>query len=292
MKVKSLLAFVAFLTAVSNVYADYVEKVNKWHKKRIERLKDPEGWLSLIGLEWLEGKKLSIGSDTTSDIVVNSSHFPRKAGYIMREDDRWFFVPFKDILAYCKGERVTNKIELKDDSSGNPTKIEIGTVVFYLIKRGNKVGVRIKDKNAKLLREFKGIDRFPVDKKWKVRAKIEKIEDETFIDTVVGVKEKVRVVGKALFKLGGKEYSLLVFNSDSYWTIFGDLTNGVESYGGGRFVPVEKVSDNEVIIDFNKAYNPPCVFTPYSTCPLPPTQNKLPIHVRAGEKVWKLSREE
>ncbi len=179
---------------------------------------------------------------------------------------------------------------LRSDADGEPTVIKRGSVSFYLIKRGERVGVREKDSRNEALLAFHGIDSYPIDRKWRFDARFDAYPAGKTIGVpnILGSIEQSNTPGAVVFEIGGKEYridAVTESGSEDLFLIFGDQTNGVETYGGGRFLYAAPPDKNgRVVVDFNKAYNPPCVFTPYATCPLPPAQNRLAIRVEAGEK--------
>ena len=196
-----------------------------------------------------------------------------------------------DIQVENDGKIVTS-LNLKNDLTGSPTMLTLKTLVWYVIRRGDKTGIRLKDKASPLLHSFTGIDRFPVKKSWRIKARlIPASKGHTLqIPNVLGQMEESPSPGMLAFEHNGNPYTLKVLSAsggNQYWIIFADKTNGDATYGGGRFLYVEKAdSTGETFIDFNKAYNPPCVFTPFATCPLPPDGNRLDFAVEAGEKMF------
>ena len=188
--------------------------------------------------------------------------------------------------------RPVEAITLRTDASGDATVLENGPVSFYVIKRRDRYAVRVKNAASQLLRSFAGIDSFPIEWHWRFEAHFERYDPpkEVLVPNVIGGADREKCPGAIVFDYGGKTYRLepvLEAGTEDLFVIFGDRTNGVETYGAGRFL-YTKVPDQagRVILDFNKAYNPPCVFTPYATCPLPPPGNRLPFRVEAGEKLY------
>jgi hypothetical protein len=188
------------------------------------------------------------------------------------------------------GGRPVTTMTLRSDAEGEPTVVKHGSVSFYLIKRGERLGVRIKDSRNPALLAFHGIDSYPIDLKWRFDARFDASPAGKTISVpnILGSVEQEKSPGAVVFELEGKELrigAVTESGTEDLFLIFGDQTNGVETYGGGRFLYAAPPDKNgRVVLDFNKAYNPPCVFTPYATCPLPPTQNRLPIRIEAGEK--------
>jgi uncharacterized protein (DUF1684 family) len=166
---------------------------------------------------------------------------------------------------------------------------------FIIVREGGpgekkKIGVRLRDLDSKLAKTFEGVQRFPVDTSWIIKAKYVKFDTpkKIIIPNIIGTFSEVEAEGKIVFTKDEKEYSLLPTPSgDRYFLIFADETSGKETYGAGRFLYTDKENENgDLILDFNKAYNPPCAFTKYATCPLPPRENYLKLAVAAGEKNW------
>jgi uncharacterized protein len=268
------------------VKTEYQKEIENWHLKRIENLKKENGWLNLVGLYWLEEGVNSFGSGVKNKII-----FPEKApqylGRFIKKDSTITFESAEGANVICKGEMVKT-LEMKNDLSGDPTILEFGPLRWFIIKRGEKYGIRLRDLNAELLSKFSGIDTFPIDEKWKISAKFIPYTNpkEVFIPTILGTVEKDSSPGKLIFNIDKKEYSLEPTSAGKdLFLVFADLTSGEETYGAGRFLYVDKPdSNNNVIIDFNKSYNPPCAFTKFATCPLPTDENKIRVKITAGEK--------
>jgi uncharacterized protein (DUF1684 family) len=184
-------------------------------------------------------------------------------------------------------EEVT-EMELKNDQQKGTTIMDHGSLRWNLIKRGDRYGIRLRDLDAELVKNFPGIDTYPVNEDWRLEAEFEPYNPpkEIEIPTVIGTIEKEKSPGSLVFKKDGNQYRLDVTEAgNSYFVIFADMTNGKETYGAGRFLSVNKAdSTGKIYIDFNKSYNPPCAFTKFATCPLPPQQNILKLEVTAGEK--------
>jgi len=172
--------------------------------------------------------------------------------------------------------------------TGNPTIMAAGSFKWFIIQRGNKFGIRLRDLNAHLAKNFPGIETYDIDKSWKVTATFNKFANPEIVKvpSIIGTVEQDTVYGHLSFQRDGKIYTLVpIVEGDSYFIIFADETNGDETYGAGRFLYTSLPdSAGNVILDFNKAYNPPCAFTKYATCPLPPKENYLHLKITAGEK--------
>ena len=274
----------------ANSVGDHVAEIESWRAQRVERLTSAGGWLSLIGLEWIKPGKNTIGSATDNDIVIAKA--PARLGTIEWQDDRINATLAPGAAAMIDGQLIS-EAPMLDDSHEKPTVISFGSVNFHLIDRGGKKGLRIKDTDAKTRTGFLGIDYFPVDPAWRVEAKWIAFEPAQTIGipNVLGVVEQMKVPGKAVFEHDGETIELLpVLESEDATDLFfiiADKTSGKQTYGGGRFIYTDMPRDGKLVIDFNKAYNPPCAFTPFATCPLAPPENRMKVAVDAGEKNYR-----
>lgn len=267
---------------------DYIAEIKTWHKRRIENLKKENGWLNLVGLYWLKEGENTFGSDKGNDII-----FPSKAPSFIGKfflKDSTVKLEINDGIDVISNGKKIKSLELKNDMQGKPTILEYNSLRWFVIKRGNKYGIRLRDLESDLVKNFKGIETFPVNEDWKIEAKFEPYipPKKIFVPNVLGMIEEENSPGALLFNKDGKEFRLDVLDEgDSYFLIFADETSGKETYGAGRFLYVNKPDSTEkIFIDFNKAYNPPCAFTKYATCPLPPKQNYLKLRITAGEKKY------
>ena len=186
------------------------------------------------------------------------------------------------------GKSISTTIQLVSDEKGKPTEIRTGSQTFYLIKREERFGIRLKDSQSKARLAFKGQHWFPIDESYKVTARFEAFPEakEVMVPNVLGGKFKMKSPGTLKFALKGKEYSLQPVEEDDgkLFIIFSDGSNRSETYKSGRFLYADKPVNGEAVLDFNKAENPPCAFTPFATCPLPPPGNSLEVEIKAGEK--------
>jgi len=275
--------------AVSN--DAYQREIDDWHAKRVARLTAPDGWLALAGLFWLNEGENRVGSAPDNDLV-----FPAKApahlGVLVRRGRAVELRPAAGAaLTDAKGQPL-GVTKLASDKDGEATKVRAGSLVFFVIERSERVGVRLRDEDSPARRSFTGIERYPVSPAWRVEARLEPYvpRRELPVTTVIGTIEPSPSPGALVFSIGGVTYRLDAVDeegTDDLFVIFGDKTNGRETYGAGRFVYAPRPGpDGKTVLDFNKAYNPPCAFTPFATCPLPPAQNRLPVRVEAGEKTW------
>lgn len=270
----------------------YFDEIESWRAGRIERLQRPDGWLTLVGLAWLQPGDNSVGSAEGS-VVALPAGAPARLGTIRVVGDEATFTAAPAVEVTSAGEPVST-VRLRSDRDGNPTVLTHGTVSFYLIGRNGRLAVRVKDSEAAARKRFAGIEHFPVDPKWRVEARFEPAPagHEIEVPNALGYLEKMNAPGHVVFELGGATQRLLALDDTGdgrLFLVFGDLTTGKETYGGGRFLYTDPPKDGRAVIDFNRAYNPPCVFSPYATCPLPPPGNKMKVRVEAGEKKYALA---
>jgi uncharacterized protein len=263
-------------------------EIEQWQAKRINDLKAPNGWLNLIGLHWLHDGINTFGSGKNNDIVFPEGKIADKAGYLVLKQNKVTLEIAPKVNITVEGKPVKSLTVFNPDSTRQPV-VEFDSLRWTIIKRDDQFGVRLRDLNNADLKNFKGIERYPVDVKWKLKAKWEKADSTKTIDitNVLGQTTAQKSPGTFVFEIDGKEFRLdaLMGNKEEYFIIFADSTTGKETYGAGRFIYVKHPDENgKAFIDFNKAYNPPCAFTPYATCPLPPKQNMLDIAVTSGEK--------
>jgi uncharacterized protein (DUF1684 family) len=284
------LLFAATLSGAQLVSAgtedSYMQEIEQWRAQRVERLKAPTGWLSLTGLDWLKPGVNTVGSDKSNDIVIAKA--PKRLGTVTLKDAEVSIELDAKARATINGDDQRSAV-LLDDSHEKPTVVAFDTVSFYLVERSGKHGLRVKDSEAKTRTGFLGIDNFPIDPEWRIEADWVAFDPPQTLEipNILGAVDQMKVPGKAIFKRDGKIFELLpVLESDDakqLFFIFADKTSSKQTYGAGRFLYSDLPEDGKVVVDFNKAYNPPCAFTPYATCPLAPPENRLAIEVKAGE---------
>ncbi len=272
----------------------YRQQIESWRQHRVERLTAPTGWLSLIGLEWLKDGANKLGS--AKDNTIEHSRRPAQLGTITLDHGKATIVLAADSGATIDGQKKSAG-PLLDDTNEKATVVAAGTVMFYVVQRGDRWALRIKDSESPTRKQFVGIDNFDIDPGWRVEAKWEAYDPPREIEepNILGEIDKVIVPGAAVFEHGGKTFRVEPVietpGDTELFLVFADRTSGKETYGAARFVYTEPPKDGKVVLDFNKAYNPPCAFTPYATCPLPTQQNRLDTRVTAGEKKYRGSYE-
>ncbi|GLQ95211.1 DUF1684 domain-containing protein [Dyella acidisoli] len=282
-------------TVQSNTAPDaYQQGIEKWRSERVGRLTAPDGWLSLIGLEWLQEGANKVGAAPDNDIVLQAG--PAHLGVITLDKSGQAHIKLaKDSGATVDGKQV-EEATLVDDAhvAGNasPTKVTFGTASFFVIDREGRKALRVKDADAASRKHFLGIDYFPIDPSWHIVADWVPFDPphDLQIGSVIGTIDTVKVPGKAVFTRDGHTYELLPYQEEPGGELFfvlADRTSGHETYGAARFLYAALPQNGKVVLDFNKAYNPPCSFTPFATCPLAPPENRLDLRITAGEKKYR-----
>jgi hypothetical protein len=290
MKSNVVVLVLAALLAACAYEPSYESEIRAWQAGRAKGLLRDTGWLTLTGLFWLDEGESSIGSGESSDVRLPEGKAPEDVGSLIRNGRAVTLTTAPGAIVTVGGNPV-GSIEMKLDVSGEPTIAEVGPVQFLVIERGDRVGVRVRDREHPALTTFRGLEYFPADRKWQVEARLEPYDPPKQIPilNIVGIVEPLPSPGALVFEIDGKEYRLdpiVEEGSNELFVIFADATSGGETYGAGRYLYAQPPGpDGTTILDFNKAYNPPCAFTPYATCPLPPKENILPLRIEAGELV-------
>jgi uncharacterized protein (DUF1684 family) len=283
-----------FLVLSASLFAqsNYKTEIDAWHNKRIESLKQPNGWLNLEGLFWLHEGVNTFGSAKGSDCFYDNATFPKYLGDFIWRGDSIVWKNQPASLVSIDNKVVSPNQETKVFSINQPFEkpkvFSLDHFTWTIIKREEKVGIRFRNLNAKTLLDFKGIERFTVDSQYRVPARfVAPVENLIMITNVLGQTTAQKKAGTIYFTIRGNEYHLDVIDEggSTYFITFADATSGKSTYGAGRFIDINKPdAQGNTFIDFNKAYNPPCAFTAFATCPLPPEQNRLTIAIEAGEK--------
>lgn len=267
---------------------DVVSATRTWQEKRLQRLQSDDGWLTLVGLAWLKEGGNTAGSRKGVEVEFPTDA-PEVIGTFTRTGAVVAFEPASGVSVLLGGAPFKGGALKTDAAGGNPDVLKAGRFHFFVIARGDRMGVRIKDPEARARKEFKGIPTYPASAQWRIRARWEPSNPATTmaVPNVLGEVEQMRSPGTAVFTVAGKEYRLTPVveeGTTDLFFVFGDQTNRTETYGAGRFLYAAPPQDGYVVLDFNRAYNPPCAFSAFATCPLPPRENKLALKVEAGEK--------
>jgi uncharacterized protein (DUF1684 family) len=285
------LALVALVAAACGVagQSDYRSELKAWRAQQESELKADNGWLTVAGLFWLKEGPNRFGSDAGNDIVLPKNSAPGQMGTFELRGGVTTLTVAEGASVTANGE-LARVIEMKPDTSEKPTVVKVNDLTLIVIKRGERYGIRLRDKNSQLRRNFTGQHWFPARESYRVTAKFipHQQPTELAVPNVLGDVLKMPSPGMLVFKLNGREYSLAPVSEDDgkLFIIFRDLTSGKQTYPAGRFLYADAPVDGRVTLDFNQAVNPPCAFTPYATCPLPPKQNKLKVAIAAGEQTY------
>jgi uncharacterized protein (DUF1684 family) len=270
----------------------YRAQVRKWRQDREARLKADGGWLTLAGLFWLREGPNRFGTDPSGEIVLPVGSTPARAG-VCEFAAGQVTVRLEPGVHGLIGDRpATGPVVLKPDTSGSPDVLEIGPLSLLVIQRGDRYGVRLKDKNSAIRKGFTGLSWFDIKEEYRVEALWVSFPQPNplRVPNILGQTEPMPSPGYAEFTLNGQPIRLDGVLEEpqaaQLFFILRDQTSGKETYGAGRFLYSDLPRDGRVVLDFNEAYNPPCAFTPYATCPLPPPQNWMPVRVEAGEKAY------
>jgi uncharacterized protein (DUF1684 family) len=277
--------------AASEEAATEQQTVEHWRAARVAELTSDTGWLTLVGLFWLDKGDNTFGRAPSNHLVLDHPALAPQAGTFKWDAGGVHFTARPDSRITHGGQPVSS-IDMVMDSQGEPTVVSSGPLRFFIIERSGKVGVRVRDIASPRRREFVPINYYPVGTDWVFNARFEPYEPHRHIRiiNILGLEDAMDCPGALVFNKDGHEYRLdAVLESPAdptLFVMFGDRTNGKGSYGGGRFLHTPLPSQGRVRVDFNQAYNPPCAFNNFATCPLPPEQNKLALPVEAGEKAY------
>jgi uncharacterized protein (DUF1684 family) len=268
--------------------AEHEAEVLRWRDARRGRLTGEKGWLTLVGKVWLTPGRLRIGSAPDSEILLPDDRAPASVGTLTFDHGVATLDADPAVELRARGGRV-GSIVLRSDAEKEPDQVTLGSLTLELIRRGDDFAVRIRDSKSAARLSFAGVPMFPIDPAWRVVAKFEEFSAPRGVDfdDGDGRVQHYLAPGVATFERNGAACRLLpVLESDGkrLFVLFKDATNRDETYGAGRFLYAPLPASGRVLLDFNMAFNPPCAFSPYAVCPLPPPDNRLTIRVEAGEK--------
>lgn len=287
-----LIAAASIAMAADQPKEAYQTSIQHWRAQREATLKADDGWLTVVGLYWLKPGENRVGSNSGFEIPLPPTA-PVNAGVLVVHGGKVLFKPASGAGVTVNG-KPASQTELKPDTAPNYDILAAGRVKFYVIEREDRLGVRVKDNDSAARRQFTGLRWYPIDPSWKVQATFVPWDTprKLTFDTAVGLKEQDESPGYVTFQRNGKEYRLEpVLEDNEFWFVMRDQTSGKTTYAASRFLyaPLPKTgirAKGRFELDFNKAENPPCVFTDFATCPLPPPQNRLPLAVNAGELMY------
>jgi uncharacterized protein (DUF1684 family) len=268
---------------------DYAAEVQAWRTQRETRLRAEGGWLALAGLFWLKEGANSFGAGPGNDVVLPAGAAPARAGVFERQGGRVTVRMAPGVEASLAGTPVESA-EVRSDAAGTPDVLAVGRLRLQVIDRSGRLGIRVRDPQSPVRLGFKGLSWFPVDASWRVTGRFVPHGQPRTLELadVTGSVQKMTAPGYVVFTHGGRELRLEpvleAADAKELFFIFRDATSGHGTYGAGRYLYAPLPRDGQVVLDFNKAYSPPCAYTRFATCPLPPRQNRLAVRVQAGEK--------
>ena len=271
--------------------AAYDDTIATFHKRRLDAVSGPDGWATLVGLWWLKSGENRIGADSTFDIVLPASRAPRRLGSVFVEGESARFERAPGAEISSDSQPVTAPVRLHSDVEVKQTVLRSGSLLVYYITRSGRKALRIKDTLHVARTTFPGLRYFPTDTSWRLTAHFvpRPAADSMNIIDVLGIETKMSWPGELRFVLRGREYSLQVIREPEdhgkrLFVMFRDSTNGRETYPAMRYTYVSPPDSlGRTALDFNQSYSPPCAFTAFATCPLPPKGNTLPFGIAAGE---------
>ncbi len=267
----------------------YKEEMEKWRKDRAAGLVKDDGWTTVVGLFWLKEGDNTVGADPKSRIALPEGAAPAHVGKFVLARGKTTFMAEPGVNVTSNGKAVRT-LEMKPDTAGPATIIAVNDLSMFVIGRGERYAIRLRDKNSRFRKEFHGLSWFPVDEAWRIKAKWTPYATahKLAIESVTGDTSEEQSPGFASFRIGGTEYRLEpVTEGNRLFFIFKDRTSGTETYPAGRFLYTAMPREGYVTLDFNMAFTPPCAFSPFLTCPLPPPPNRLPVRIPAGEMDYK-----
>jgi uncharacterized protein len=283
-----LIAVVAFALALAASAADdiYRPAVEHWRAQHQSEIAKDFGWLTVVGLDWLKEGDNRVGADPSDEVALPPGSAPQRVAVISWHAGKAVLHPAKGVRLTLNGKPATVATLREDDDV-----LAINHLQFYLIRRGDRAGIRLKDNDSAARKHFQGLSWYPVDPSWKIKAKFTAwpTQHSLSFHNTIGQEEHEPSTGFVTFQKDGREFRLEpMLDEGKLFFVFRDETSGKTTYGASRFLyanPPEKGS-SVVLLDFNQAENPPCAFTAYATCPLPPPQNRLALAITAGEKKY------
>jgi len=264
----------------------YVDEILAWRMEQDEALRRRDGWLALAGLHWLAEGSQSAGSSPGVELRLPASA-PAQLGAFEVRGGQVFFSRDPSLPTPLEGER-SDGAALRPDNSQDPDFLRVRDVTLVVIERAGRLGLRVWDNARRERTSFSGRSWFPIDRAWSVEARFEgaPVGRTILVPSQIGDLTEEPLQGRAMFTLADQTASLQAVPTEDgkLWFLFEDATNGESTYPAGRFLVAKLAEAGLTILDFNRAYNPPCAFTPFATCPLPPEGNRLPMRVEAGER--------
>ncbi len=271
--------------------ADFAAELAAWRAHRLASLTSPTGWLTPVGLYWLKEGRNSFGRAKDNAFMLDSPSLPARAGAFELQQGQVRFRAAQGSGVTLDGQPVGVAV-LASDKQGEPTELIAGSLHITLIDRVGHLGIRVRDTVSPGREKFRGLQYFPDRPDWSIDARFEPYEPahQLTIINILGMEDKMSSPGAIVFEREGRTWRLDTLleepGATQLYLMFSDGTSGRESYGAGRYLYIPLPRDGRVRVDFNRAYNPPCAFTAFATCPLPPPQNQLSLRIDAGELAY------
>ena len=269
----------------------FVQTEMEWREARDQQMREPSSWLTIAGLFWLEEGESTFGTDPFNRIRLPEGSAPGFSGTFIRRERAVRFVSAPDALITIGGETVGDR-ELRSDAMGGADILELNDLRLWVIERDDRIAIRMRNYNEARFAEYTGLDFYPPTSEYRINAEFIPYDPPKTIigSTIVGTRAEWTSPGYVRFRIAGQDYTLDAFGtgpgSSRLHFVFKDGTSGTETYGAVRFMDALILEDGTVDLNFNRAYNPPCAYTPYATCPLPPPQNILTVRIEAGERIY------
>jgi hypothetical protein len=269
---------------LSAAVVDYAQGVEHWRTEHQRKLAADYGWLTVVGLDWLKEGDNGVGADPSSQVPLPPGSAPPHVAVISLHAGKVVLHPAVGIPLTLNGKPATETTLREDDDI-----LAINHLKFYLIRRGDRAGIRLKDNDSQARKHFQGLSWYPVDPAWRIQAKFTPwpAPHSLVFHNTIGQEETDPSPGYVTFQKDGREFRLEpTLDEGKLFFVLRDQTSGKTTYGASRFLYSEQAQNGTVLLDFNQAENPPCAFTAYATCPLPPPQNRLALAITAGEKKY------
>jgi uncharacterized protein len=279
-----VLAFVTFILSAADAGDNYPQQVEHWRAEPQKKLAADFDWLTVVGLDWLREGDNRVGADPSSQVPLPPGSAPQHVAVISLHAGKVVLRPAPGVPLTLNGKPATETALREDDDI-----LAINHLKFYLIRRGDRAGIRLKDNDSEARKHFQGLSWYPVDPAWRIHAKFVPWTSphSLVFHNTIGQEETDPSPGYVTFQKDGREFRLdAVLDEGQLFFVIRDQTSGKTTYGASRFLYAEQPRNGTVLLDFNKAENPPCAFTAYATCPLPPPQNRLALAITAGEKKY------
>ena len=285
--VSCAIAILSILLSVGLAAQDYVAETESWRAEREARLTADDGWLTVAGLFFLTEGENSFGSSPVNDIVIRTG--PERAGIVTLDDAQITVRAAAGTTLSVDGQDVMSARLWPFEGNDRPT-ITVGPLSLFAHYSGERLAIRMRDRDSDILRQFRGLQWFPVDDRYRVRGRYVPHDEPVTITlpNILGDVEVFQSSGSVALRVGGRALRMMAIDSgDRLWFIFRDMTSGTETYPAARFLYADGPANGVTVVDFNRAYNPPCAFNPHTTCPLPPPDNRFDVRIEAGEKAYR-----